>query len=178
VVGYPNLNEVLYFAVGVVNADPADTLSGPVGKVWLDEMRVTDVRKDVGTAGRISVGGNLADLLTYSFGYQSQDPYFRQISAATRGGGDNNLGSGQTQTSYNYNLTFNPDRFLPRAWGARLPFSIPSPSRSTRRCCAITPTSSCRKNAVARSNRSVRRAAYPSRSNSAIREAIFCSTPS
>ena len=121
VVGYPNLNQVLYFAVGVVNVDQADTTTGPTGRIWLDEMRVTDVRKDVGTAGRISIGGNFADLLTYSFAYQSQDPYFRQISAATRGGGDNNLGSGQTQTSYNYNLSFNADRFMPRAWGARLP---------------------------------------------------------
>jgi cell surface protein SprA len=121
--GAPNLNEVRYFVVGVVNHDIVDTVGGATADIWLDELRVSDVRKDVGTAARISVNGTLADLLNYGFGYQTMDPYFRQVSSATRGGGDNNLGSGKTQTNYNYNLTFNLDRFTPKSWGMRLPIS-------------------------------------------------------
>ncbi|MFH1686798.1 MAG: cell surface protein SprA [bacterium] len=130
VVGYPNLNEVRYFAAGVVNTDPTDSTSGPSGKIWLDELRVTEVRKDVGTAGRFSVNGNLADLITYNFNLSSEDPFFRSVSGATRGGGDNNLGSGNHSTSYNYNVSMNVDRFLPRSWGASLPVSY-SYSKST-----------------------------------------------
>lgn len=121
--GLPNLNEIRYFAVGVVNKNPADTLTGPSARIWLDELRVTEVRRDVGTAGRFSMSGSVADLLNYNFNYQSEDPYFRQVSSATRGGGENNLGSGKNSTSYNYGASMNLDRFLPRSWGASIPVS-------------------------------------------------------
>ncbi len=121
--GSPNLNEIRYFAAGIVNTRATDTAGGPSGIVWLDELRLTDVRKDVGTAGRFSASGNIADLFNYSFGYQSQDPYFRKVSEATKGGGVNNLGSGQNATTYNYNLSASVDRFLPRSWVATIPIS-------------------------------------------------------
>lgn len=120
VVGRPNINEIRYFAAGVVNTDTTRTLNGAV---WLDELRVTEVRKDVGTAGRFSINGNLADLLTYNFQFTSQDPYFRGISATTRGGSSENLGSGRTSTRYSYSVTLNLNKFLPRSWNARLPVS-------------------------------------------------------
>jgi hypothetical protein len=122
--GTPNLNEIRYFSAGIVNMKTTDTITGPTGIVWLDELRLTDVRKDVGTAARFSASGNVADLFNYSFGYQSQDPYFRKMSSATRGGGANNLGSGKRTASHNYNLSASIDRFLPRAWGATIPVSF------------------------------------------------------
>ena len=125
--GRPNLAQVGYFAAGIVNTDSTERYDG---EIWLDELRITGVRKDIGTAGRISVGGNIADLFTYNFNLQSQDPYFRGISAATRGGSDNNLGSGKTATSYNYSLSMKLDRFLPRSWKASLPVTY-SYSKST-----------------------------------------------
>ncbi len=126
--GRPNLNEVRYFAAGIVNTSVADTLSG---FIWLDELRVTGVRKDVGTAGRLSVNGSLADLLTYSFSFDSRDPFFRPISSATRGGGQNNLGSGKTSTSYRYSVTLQMHRFLPRSWGANIPIGYTYSKRTT-----------------------------------------------
>ena len=119
--GSPNINEILYFAAGVRNMDTTKAVDG---EIWLDELRVTHVRKDVGTAGRVSFKGNMADLLTYNFSLTSRDPYFRGISAATRGGSANNLGSGRTETRYNYGVTFNVDKIMPRSWGARLPISF------------------------------------------------------
>ncbi len=118
--GNPNLNQIRQFTAGIVNEAEGELLSG---EVWLDELRVTDVRKDIGTAGRVSGSGNIADLITYGFSFQSQDPYFRGISSATRGGSDNNLGSGKTQTTQGYNMSMKVDRFLPRVWGANVPVS-------------------------------------------------------
>ena len=118
--GNPNLNQIKYFAGGVINNKDYDPVSG---EVWLDELRVTDVRDDVGTAGRFSIGGNLADLGNYNFSYQSQDPYFRGISSSTRGGSSENLGSGNTQTQMSYSASLNIDKFLPRSWGVKLPVS-------------------------------------------------------
>ncbi len=117
--GNPNINDIKFYTAGIVNLsdEPLD------GEVWLDELRVTDVRNDVGTAARLSFGGSIADLMSYNFSFESRDAYFRELSSATRGGGDNNLGSGKTDKRMSYNASLNLDKFLPRSWGARIPIS-------------------------------------------------------
>ncbi len=120
--GNPNLNEIKYFAAGVINLDTLNNHKVS-GEIWLDELRVTEVRRDVGTAGRLSINGTVADLGSYSFSFQSRDPYFRGLSSSTRGGSSENLGSGQTQTSLAYSVQLNLDKFLPKSWGARIPIN-------------------------------------------------------
>jgi len=120
VYGDPNLNEILFFSAGIINT--FDT--AVAGEVWLDELRVTDVRKDAGTAARFNIAGNLADFGNFGFQIQSQDAYFRGLSSATRGGSNNNLGSGQTNTNYSVNWSMNLHKFLPPSWGAQLPVSL------------------------------------------------------
>jgi len=122
--GNPRLDEILYFVAGVLNIDEENRANVYTGKVMLDELRLTDVRDDIGNAGRISISGKMADLIRYSFSYQSQDPYFRGISAATRGGSSNNLGSGKTQNSMRYDFTLNFDKFLPKSWKAKIPITF------------------------------------------------------
>lgn len=126
--GNPNINQIRYYAAGVINPDPDKEVSG---EVWLDELRVTNVRRDVGTAGRVTVTGNMADLVNYGFSYEYRDPYFRGISAATRGGSDNNLGSGRTEKTMSYNASLQLHKFLPRSVGARIPISV-SYNKSTQ----------------------------------------------
>ncbi len=122
--GAPSINDVIYFAAGIT----VDSASAPIGvadsgQVWLDELRVTDVRRDRGNAGRVHVDGSFADLITYNASWLKRDPFFRGVSAATRGGGGDNLGSGSTQITYDYSVTLNLDKFLPRSWTPRLPVS-------------------------------------------------------
>jgi len=124
--GNPNINEVQHFVAGIENLSDEDIS----GEIWLDELRVTDVRKDVGTAGRLSITGSIADLINYNFSFKSQDAFFRGLSSATRGGSSDNLGSGETSTNISYGGSLNFDRFLPRSWGARIPISV-SHSKST-----------------------------------------------
>lgn len=121
VFGQPNITKVKYLACGVVNLNPADTVTGDV---WVDELQLIDVRRDVGMAARMSVSGNVADLFTYNAGYSYQNSYFRKISASTRGGAQNNLGSGKSSTSYNFGISFKLDKFLPRSYGAGIPISF------------------------------------------------------
>lgn len=126
--GNPNINEIKYFAAGVINMDstrPAE------GQIWLDESRVTDVRRDVGNAARLEVMGNLADLGSFNIQWGQRNPYFRGISATTRGGGFDNLGSGSSENDVSWSLGLTLDKFLPRSLGASLPFNY-SYSRSTR----------------------------------------------
>jgi len=121
--GNPDINKIRYFSAGLVNADP-DSSNEISGQLWLDELRVTEVRRDVGTAGRLQLTGNIADLLNYTYNFESRDPYFRGLSTSTRGGSTDNLGSGETKTTYNMGVTLNINKFLPRSWGARLPVSL------------------------------------------------------
>lgn len=118
--GRPNINEITQLSFGLVNVGPTRVS----GVVWLDELRVSDVRKDEGTAGRLEISGSMADLLTYSVAYEKSDPYFRNISTATRGGSSNNLGSGEESTKFNYSLRLNFDKFMPKSWNARIPISV------------------------------------------------------
>jgi hypothetical protein len=119
VVGRPNINEVKFLSASVRNYGG----SAISGDVWLDELRVTEVRKDVGTAARVLVSGSLADLATYSFSYEHRDAYFRGLSQATRGGSRDNLGSGQVTDNLSAGGSFDVGRFLPRSWTARMPVS-------------------------------------------------------
>lgn len=128
VVGNPSINLVQWLASGIVNLDTARTATGTV---WVDELRVTDVRKDVGRAGRISVDGSLADLGSYNFRYENRNPYFRGISATTRGGSSDNLGSGMSNDNYSWSASLNMEKFLPRSWSASVPIGY-SYSKSTQ----------------------------------------------
>jgi len=117
VVGRPNIGEVRFISTSVKNHGH----NAVTGEVWIDELRVTDVRKDVGNAVRLAVNGTLADLLTYGFTYDHRDAFFRELSQATRGGSKNNLGSGEETTQISVSSTLNMNKFLPRSWSARLP---------------------------------------------------------
>ncbi len=117
----PTLTRIQYFSMGVVNLDTAKTVKG---EIWVDELRLTDVRDDVGIAGRFSVSGNMSDLGNYSFSYSTQDAYYRGVSSATKGGASNNLGSGQTRKNYSFSGSVKLDKFFPRALEVQLPVSI------------------------------------------------------
>jgi hypothetical protein len=124
--GSPNLNQVKYLACGLINEDTTPGKTFIAGEIWVDELRVTDVRSDVGTAARVDLSGRMSDLITYNVNYLSQDPYFRGLSAATRGGSDNNLGSGKSDKNYGWGLGLALHKFLPRSWNVSLPVSFSS----------------------------------------------------
>jgi hypothetical protein len=117
----PTLTRIQYFAMGVVNLDGKKVASG---EVWVDELRLSDVKDDKGMAARVSVSGNMSDLITYSFNYSTQDAFYRGVSSATKGGAANNLGSGQTKTNYSASGSIKLEKFLPRALEIKLPFSF------------------------------------------------------
>ncbi|MEZ5358485.1 MAG: cell surface protein SprA [Candidatus Zixiibacteriota bacterium] len=117
----PTLTSVVYFAMGVVNLDTAEAASG---EVWIDELRLSDVRNDVGHAMSFAVNGNMADLMTYNFSYSNQDAFYRGVSNATKGGASDNLGSGTTKKSYSFSGTFNLHNFFPRSLEMRMPINV------------------------------------------------------
>jgi len=118
----PSLTSVQYFSMGVINLDTLNTASG---EVWIDELRLTDVRDNAGMATRMAISGNISDFITnYSFTYSNQDAYYRGVSDATRGGGSNNLGSGQTNKNYAFSGTVQLNKLFPRSMELTLPVSV------------------------------------------------------
>ncbi len=125
--GNPSLTSIIYFSAGVTTTDFDHPLSG---EVWLDELRLTDVLDDAGSAMRLSFAGGLSDFVTYSINYKKQDEYFRNLTA----GNSTNLGSGKSLTTYSYTANVNLHKALPPSWGVSLPIGYGySETRSTPR---------------------------------------------
>ena len=112
IVGKPALNRLQYFTVGLRNlADEAIS-----GAVWIDELRLSGVKKDGGLAMRVQSSLKLADLGSANFTYSRQDADFHRLQERVSRG---------TNTAENLNVSGRIDihRFLPGSWGLSLPLN-------------------------------------------------------
>ncbi|MCK4404350.1 MAG: cell surface protein SprA, partial [candidate division Zixibacteria bacterium] len=114
--GKPTLNKIRWFSLGVINADTINFQ--PVsGEIWVDELRVTDIRKEKGIAGSMNLTAKLADLANLSFSFRKQDSQFRSLTQKKE----------STNSTMNYRLNLNGiqvHRFLPVSLGYMLPVSL------------------------------------------------------
>jgi hypothetical protein len=111
--GKPTLSAVKWFSMGVEN-DTSST-EAKSGEVWVDELRVTNVRKNPGWAIRSSVSANFADLLSVSLDLNKTDSEFHDLRT--------NRGSGVNSTGTSFSTSINLEKFLSPSWGLKLPFS-------------------------------------------------------
>ena len=120
VFGNPSFTRVNRVSFGV-------TVSGSglpaTGELWVDELRLADVRKEKGVSSNVSVQANFADLLTLNVSYQKQDQDFFRVGQGT------NQGSGFDHTAVGFSTTLQADRFVPTS-GVQLPIRL-SVQRST-----------------------------------------------
>jgi hypothetical protein len=114
--GNPTFNRVQWLSVGVKNVD--SLRSEPVtGEVWVDELTVTDIRKEKGLAGDFTINAQLADLGNLNFTFGKRDSEYRDLTATKEGYNSSN--------NYSLNLSgFQLHRFLPYSFGYALPFSF------------------------------------------------------
>lgn len=113
VVGNPSLSTVRYMLVGVKNRDPLSDFSG---EIWLDELRVSDVRQQSGTALRLRTDIKMADLASFVGEWESKDADFHDIKTQ--------FGTGSTDESQNYSGRVNVDKFLPDSWNVAVPIDM------------------------------------------------------
>ena len=115
-VGLPNLKNIRYFIVGVKHRgnDGMNRSKEPFsGEVWLDELRLSNVRKESATALRVSTGLKLADLITFNGQWESKDADFHNVGE--------HFGKGNTEERQNYSGKLNLDKFLPDSWDLQIP---------------------------------------------------------
>ena len=113
VYGNPSITRISRVWTGVVNLGPEPTSESGI-EVWVDDLRLTDVRKETGLAKRIAVGLAFSDVLVLSGELRQTDTEFQNLGGLRKGSDDTDL-SLAASTSI--------DRFLP-PMGITLPFSV------------------------------------------------------
>jgi len=83
VYGAPSLARVRRLTLGVKGDDAM--VSAIFGEIWVNEVRLRSVRKDVGYASRLSGSATLADLANVSGGARKIDSEFRRIEGDRHG---------------------------------------------------------------------------------------------
>ena len=110
--GKPALNRLQYFSVGLKNIGNA-----PIdGEVWLDELRLSGVKKEKGIAMRVQSNLKLSDLGSATVIYSRQDADYHRLQERL---------SKSNNTSENLNFSGKMDlhRFLPRSLGISFPLN-------------------------------------------------------
>jgi hypothetical protein len=114
VYGRPSLSQVKFFIVGVeISPDAPQAYNG---EVWIDEMRVVDVRRNPDFAGRIQATARFSDFMDLNVSYTRQGADFFPLSAKTA------LGSTNISRSARFNIR--TDKFLSPSLGLSLPVSV------------------------------------------------------
>ncbi|HEX5030833.1 MAG TPA: cell surface protein SprA [Candidatus Eisenbacteria bacterium] len=112
VVGNPSFTRVLRISFGTTMTGGPP---GPQeGEVWINDLRLSDVHRDRGVHGEMSVQANFADVIALNINYQKEDEDFFRTGSGV------NTGTGQNHTSTSIATTFNLDRVLPTS-GIQLP---------------------------------------------------------
>jgi hypothetical protein len=109
-VGNSSIKSIRYFIIGAQNRNKTETFHGDI---WLDELRVSDVRGESATALRLKTDLRLADLLSFSAQWESKDADFHNVSTQ--------FGKGSTTEIQNYSGKINLDKFLPDSWDISFP---------------------------------------------------------
>ena len=112
IVGKPALNRLQYFTLIVKN-----TANEPIsGELWIDELRLSGIKKEKGVAMRVQSNLKLSDLGSASVVYSRQDADYHRLQERL---------SKSNNTSENFNLNTKIDlhRFLPRSFGLSLPIN-------------------------------------------------------
>lgn len=109
VVGKPSLTNVRWLLIGVRNEGDFPFS----GEVWINELRVSGVRKDKGMAMRARADIRLADFISLNGEFNKKDADFHTVNERF-GRGANTIGG-------NINASIKLDKLLPTSWGVSIP---------------------------------------------------------
>jgi len=119
--GNPSLSVVKRFTIGVLAHPPPDNIFSPElldpisGEVWLDELRVTDVRKESDFASRMQVTAKFSDFFDVNLNYSKTGADFFPLSAK--------VPSGATTINKSFRISSRVDKIFPPSFGLNMPVS-------------------------------------------------------
>jgi hypothetical protein len=115
--GSPTLSRVGFLALGVRLLAKRMNMDGPDREIWVDELRVTDIYKDPGTASEINSSLQLADLLSLSGSYNNTDANFHNVNTRINA-------SQATSSGWRGNLALNLQKFYLDRFGFQVPLTV------------------------------------------------------
>ncbi|MBN1464460.1 cell surface protein SprA, partial [candidate division KSB1 bacterium] len=110
--GEPALRNIKILEAGVIN----NTGVPFTGEVWMNELRLSNVKKDKGIAMRARLDFAWADLLRINGELDQKDADFHNVGER--------VGTGDNQFSGNFGANFSVDKFLPSKLGLSIPVSL------------------------------------------------------
>ena len=116
VVGNPSLSQIRQLTIGVHNVGKYHIRSDDEVEIWLDELRLSDVKKDAGMAFRTLAIIKLSDLGTVNLSYRDQDANFYTLNER-----QDHPGSALGNSSQVMSGNFKMDKFFPPTWGLSIP---------------------------------------------------------
>jgi len=110
-VGTPSLGYIKQVAVGLIRPDTLETTFG--GRIFFDDIRVSDPYSEMGMAARLTLDTKIADFADILINFERKTPNFYSLGASAGSGSD----------SYSYSLRNNLylHKFLPNTWGFNIP---------------------------------------------------------
>jgi hypothetical protein len=109
----PNLAAVQELATGIWRVDTRVFIGQ--AELWVDDIRLSDVVQDAGTAEAVDVTLTAANVADLSLSLSRRDGQFRQLGEDP---------SYLTDNALNLAGTARLERFLPSAWGISMPLSV------------------------------------------------------
>ena len=112
VVGAPDLRRVKRLYLGVRNTAQTTPASG---YFYFNDVRLREVKKDLGHAERVAVSVSMADAIKVDFDWARRDAEFHGLNQS--------VGQGYTNENWNFSTSFKLDDFVPML-GFRMPLSF------------------------------------------------------
>ena len=109
--GRPSLSRVKIMKSGIRNL--SDTRMS--GEIWLDELRLSDVEKNIATAYRANMSMTLADVAKFNVDVQRNEADFHNVQEQ--------FGSGDNSISLNLSGSVSAHKLFPTSWGLAIPVS-------------------------------------------------------
>ena len=110
--GSPSITNVQPILIGLYNTGDTDFS----GQIWLDELRLDELRHQSGTAYNVRVNTNLANFIVLDITDSGSSSDFRRMGASS--------GQSADKRTYGLNATLNADRLLPKSWGFTIPVKV------------------------------------------------------
>jgi len=111
VVGNPSFTRIIRMSFGLTQ-DAVGSVSE--GEMWVDDLRLSGVRRDTGLSQNLTVQANFADVLAMNVSYENQDANFFRVGTGT------NQGTGINHMATGFSSTVQLDRLIPSS-GVQLP---------------------------------------------------------
>ena len=118
VMGEPSLSQIRQLTIGLHNTGKYHITSEDLVGVWLDELRLSDVKKDAGTAFRTSAVIRFSDMGTVNLSYRNQEANFYTLNERR-----DHPGSSEGNATKMISGSFQLDKFFPPTWGLILPIN-------------------------------------------------------